>query len=63
MASPSLGYRDMGPLRETPWRYEGEFGGERRSCAIAVQMLVALPKSVLDPEVRKVVAARPPRSP
>ena len=49
-----FGYRDMGPLREVPWRREGESAA---SVLVrnTVQMLVALPKSVLDPEVRKVV--------
>ncbi|MDZ3836030.1 MAG: TRAP transporter large permease [Rhodospirillales bacterium] len=49
-----FGYRDMGPLREVPWRRQGESAA---SVLVrnTVQMLVALPKSVFDPEVRKVV--------
>ena len=49
-----LGYRDIGPLKNTPWRKESE------SIVIAlvrnlVQMVVALPKSFIDRDVNKVV--------
>ncbi len=49
-----FGYRDMGPLRKVPWRHDGESvpGLIVRNIA---QMIVAVPKSVFDPEVRKVV--------
>ena len=49
-----MGYRDIGPLRNVPWRKEGEALG----AAIArntLQMVWAFPKSVFDKEVRKVI--------
>ncbi len=47
-------YRDMGPLRGKPWRKKGEPIG---SAAVRnlTQMLIAFPKSLYHPEVRKVV--------
>lgn len=49
-----MGYRDIGPLKGVAWQKEGE------SVPAAVvrntlQMLAAFPKSVFDPEVRKVI--------
>ena len=49
-----LGYRDIGPLKNMPWREESE------SLAVAIirnliQMLVALPRSFIDRDVNKVV--------
>ncbi len=49
-----IGYRDMGPLKGTPWRKEGE-GGASVLFRNAWQVLWALPASVFHPEVRKVV--------
>lgn len=49
-----FGYRDMGPLRGIPWRHDGE-SVPRLLARNVGQMIVALPKSILDPEVRKVV--------
>ncbi|RRJ85335.1 TRAP transporter large permease [Aestuariirhabdus litorea] len=49
-----IGYRDMGPLKKTEWRNQGEnliSAGVRNSVA----MLIALPRSVFDKEVNKVV--------
>jgi C4-dicarboxylate transporter DctM subunit len=49
-----MGYRDIGPMKGTPWLKEGEAKG----AAIvrnALQMLWAFPKSITDPEVRKVI--------
>ena len=49
-----FGYRDMGPLRDVPWRKEGEgaAGVVLRNGAL---MALALPKSVFDPEVRATI--------
>ena len=49
-----LGYRDMGPLRGVPWRYDGE------PLALSVvrntwQMVVAIPRCFAHAEVRRVV--------
>ncbi|MCW5700101.1 MAG: TRAP transporter large permease, partial [Rhodospirillales bacterium] len=49
-----FGYRDMGPIKSQPWRRDGESVGPmlaRNLGAIAI----GIPKSVTDPEVRKVV--------
>jgi len=49
-----FGYRDIGPLKNSPWRKEGESTGD----AIArnsVQMALALPKSFFDKDVKKVI--------
>lgn len=49
-----LGYRDMGPLKGVPWRYEGESTGIAFSRNI-YQMLITIPKSFFSPDVQKVV--------
>ncbi|MFN2168290.1 MAG: TRAP transporter large permease, partial [Anaerolineae bacterium] len=49
-----IGYRDMGPLKGTPWRKEGE-GGVSVLVRNTGQVLWAIPASVFHPEVRKVV--------
>ncbi|MBL8661153.1 MAG: TRAP transporter large permease [Rhodospirillales bacterium] len=49
-----FGYRDMGPLRGVPWRHDGE-SLPRLIARNVGQMVLALPKSIFDPEVRKVV--------
>jgi C4-dicarboxylate transporter DctM subunit len=49
-----VGYRDIGPLKNVPWRREGE-SVSRLLARNALQMIWALPRSVTDPEVRKVV--------
>jgi len=49
-----VGYRDIGPLKDVPWRREGE-SVTRLLLRNGLQMLWALPRSVSDPEVRKVV--------
>lgn len=49
-----VGYRDIGPLKNVPWRREGE-SVSRLMARNCLQMLWALPRSVTDPEVRKVV--------
>ncbi len=49
-----IGYRDMGPLKNEVWRRDGESTGgmiARNTWQIAL----AIPKSVADPEVRRVV--------
>ena len=49
-----FGYRDIGPLKNSPWRKEGESTGgliARNS----VQILTAFPKSFFDKEVQKVI--------
>ncbi len=49
-----LGYRDMGPLKGVPWRHPDEPIGQ----AVARNtwmMAVAVPRSVYNPEVRRVV--------
>lgn len=49
-----FGYRDMGPLKDKPWRYEGE---NIARCIVRNigQISIGLPKSFFDDEVRKVV--------
>ncbi|MCB1760846.1 MAG: TRAP transporter large permease [Gammaproteobacteria bacterium] len=47
-------YRDMGPLKRVPWRKEGESTGGAAVRNI-LQMLWAVPKSVIDPEIKKTV--------
>jgi C4-dicarboxylate transporter DctM subunit len=49
-----IGYRDMGPLRETPWRRRGEPFAAAAVRGV-IDSVVALPRSFFDPEVRKVV--------
>ncbi|SIS86862.1 TRAP transporter large permease [Neptunomonas antarctica] len=49
-----VGYRDIGPMKGVPWQK----GGENFASAAArntAQMLMAIPKSFADPEVRKVI--------
>jgi len=48
------GYRDMGPLKEVPWRLAGETTGAMvgRNCK---QILFTLPKLITDKEINKVV--------
>jgi C4-dicarboxylate transporter DctM subunit len=48
------GYRDIGPLKTVPWRKEGEGAGSLISRNI-FQMAVALPRSITDKEVNKIV--------
>ncbi|NVK18909.1 MAG: TRAP transporter large permease subunit [Methylocystaceae bacterium] len=47
-------YRDMGPLKEKAWAKEGEATGSIISRAI-LQSLIAIPKCINDPDVRKVL--------
>lgn len=49
-----FGYRDMGPLKEVSWRNEGEdiLSATLRNTGL---MAVALPKCIVDKEVRKVI--------
>ena len=49
-----LGYRDIGPMRGVAWRNQGEALG---TCAARnlFQMVLALPRSIWHPEVRKVI--------
>ncbi len=49
-----FGYRDMGPLKAVPWRREGEAVGAAALRNLAA-MTMALPRSIIDPEVNKVV--------
>jgi C4-dicarboxylate transporter DctM subunit len=49
-----VGYRDMGPLKGVRWAREGE-GALSAAARGTLQSLIAIPKSFLDPEVRKVV--------
>ena len=49
-----VGYRDMGPIKGVPWRKEGESVGIAFGRNIA-QIAYAIPKSVTDKEVNKVV--------
>ena len=49
-----FGYRDMGPLKAVPWRRKGEGVGHAVGRNLAA-MALALPRSVIDPEVNKVV--------
>lgn len=49
-----LGYRDIGPLKNVPWRQQGE-SLSRAIVRNVRQMIIALPLSFRDPEVRKAV--------
>ncbi|MCB1735024.1 MAG: TRAP transporter large permease subunit [Gammaproteobacteria bacterium] len=49
-----FGYRDIGPLKNQPWRKPGE-GVHRVVLRNVWQMLWALPRSGFDPEVQKAV--------
>ncbi len=49
-----VGYRDIGPLKGVPWRRPGE-SLPRLVVRNTLQALWALPRSVVNPEVRKVV--------
>jgi C4-dicarboxylate transporter DctM subunit len=49
-----FGYRDMGPLKDTPWRREGESAG-RVVLRNTAQIAWALPKCIIDPEVKKTI--------
>ncbi len=49
-----FGYRDIGPLKNTPWKKEGEATVSAIS-RNSIQMATALPKSFFDKEVRKVI--------
>lgn len=49
-----VGYRDIGPMKHVPWRKDKE-NLLSASVRNVIQMLLALPKSVNDPEVRKVI--------
>ncbi|GLQ05721.1 TRAP transporter large permease [Sneathiella chinensis] len=49
-----IGYRDMGPLKEVPWRYEGE-NGLGAAFRNTRQMIVAIPMSFFSRDVQKVV--------
>lgn len=47
-------YRDMGPMKGIPWRKKGESFGTMLSRNI-YQMVIAIPKSVYHPEVRRTI--------
>jgi len=47
-------YRDMGPLKNKAWKNDGEHGIALAGRAI-MQSIVALPKCINDPDVRKVL--------
>jgi len=49
-----FGYRDIGPLKDKPWRKENEGTGSAIT-RNTIQMLGALPKSFFDKEVQKVI--------
>ncbi len=49
-----VGYRDMGPIKGVPWRKEGE-ALAASFIRNAVQMTIALPRSIYNKEVNKVV--------
>lgn len=49
-----MGYRDIGPMKGVPWCKEGE-NFATAAVRNLVQMLWAFPKSITDPEVRKVI--------
>jgi len=49
-----FGYRDIGPMKEIPWRKEGEGIGSVMSRNTG-QMLLALPKCITDKDVNKVL--------
>ncbi|MCG8425798.1 MAG: TRAP transporter large permease subunit [Chromatiales bacterium] len=49
-----FGYRDMGPLKNQPWRHEGESIG-KMMVRNTLQIAWAFPKSVADKEINKTV--------
>lgn len=49
-----MGYRDIGPMKGIPWQKAGE-NVVAAAARNSFQMLMALPKSITDPEVRKVL--------
>ena len=49
-----FGYRDIGPLHAVPWHHEGESISRMLSRNL-VQMGLAFPKSITDPQVRKTI--------
>jgi len=49
-----IGYRDMGPIKGIPWQYHGE-GLPKAILRNIGQMGLALPRSVVDKEVRSVI--------
>ncbi len=49
-----IGYRDMGPIKGMPWRHEGE-GMASVLIRNTVQMSMAIPRSIYNKEVNKVV--------
>ena len=49
-----FGYRDMGPLKAVPWRRQGE-GAVGMVLRNMAQMTLALPRCLLDPEVRATI--------
>lgn len=49
-----FGYRDIGPLKNMPWRKEGESTGSAIT-RNTTQMALALPKSFFDKDVKKVI--------
>ena len=49
-----FGYRDIGPLKNTPWKKEGESTGSAVS-RNSIQMALAFPKSFFDEDVKKVI--------
>ncbi len=49
-----VGYRDMGPLKEVPWRYEGETVGTAFVRNLG-QICIGVPKSFFSADVQKVV--------
>ncbi len=48
------GYRDMGPLKEVPWRVDGESTGSMFGRNLK-EILVTLPRIITDKEINKVV--------
>lgn len=48
------GYRDIGPLKNTPWKKTGESHGSALARAV-FQFPMVIAKSVYDPDVRKVI--------
>ncbi|MEE9309753.1 MAG: TRAP transporter large permease subunit [Cocleimonas sp.] len=49
-----FGYRDIGPLRNEPWKKEGENTGSAIT-RNTVQMALAFPKSFFDKDVKKII--------
>ena len=49
-----FGYRDMGPLKGVQWRKDGESSGMAFARNMSLSLL-AIPKTISDPEVRKVI--------